>query len=138
MRSSRSTSTVTARKIATTSATTVEITYQELPPVALVTVAISLAGLVIGLNQLNPWLSPLVFLMSLMGIGGLLLRLYLAERTATQAANQSEDYAKLAQNNLAKYEPWLKANIRGQNEAVGAVVASLQQNLALARPGSPP
>jgi hypothetical protein len=75
MRSSRSTSTVTARKIATTSATTVEITYQELPPVALVTVAISLAGLVIGLNQLNPWLSPFLLVMSLMGIGGLLLRL---------------------------------------------------------------
>ena len=135
MRSGRSTSTVTARKIATTSATTVEITYQELPPVALVTVAISLAGLVIGLNQLNPWLSPLVFLMSLMGIGGLLLRLYLAERSATKSADRAEDYAKLAQSNLAKYEPWLKANIRGQNEAVGAVVASLQQNLALARPG---
>lgn len=135
MKSSRSTSTVTARTIATTSATTVEITYQQLPPVALVTVAISLAGVVIGLNQLNPWLSPLVLVLAVLGIGGLLLRLHLAERAAEKSANRAVDHTRLAESNLAKYEPWLKANIRGQNETVGAVVASLQQNLALARPG---
>ena len=135
MRSNKSPSTVTSRTITTSSARTVEITYQELSPVALVTIAISLAGLVIGLNQLNPWLSPMILVLSLLGMGGLLLRLHSAEHRAAKSADRAEDYAKLAGNNLATYEPWLKANIRGQDEAVGAVVASLQQNLALARPG---
>jgi ATP-dependent Clp protease ATP-binding subunit ClpA len=136
MKSSKSVPAVPDRRgIATGSGTTVEITYQKLSPVILVTVAISLAGVVIGLNQLNPWLSPLVLVLSVMGIGGLLIQLYFGERRATSSVNQVENYANLAESSLAKCEPWLKANIRGQNEAVGVVVASLRQNLALARSG---
>jgi hypothetical protein len=54
MKSSNSIPVVTARDIGTTSATAVEITGQQLSPITLVTVIVSLGGVMIGLNQLNP------------------------------------------------------------------------------------
>ena len=45
------------------------------------------------------------------------------------------DYEKLAATDLTRFAPWLKQNVRGQDETVDAVVSGLQRNLSLARAG---
>jgi ATP-dependent Clp protease ATP-binding subunit ClpA len=126
-------STSRVEKTTYTSVTREESTH--LSPIILVSVAISLAGAVIGLNQLNPWFSPALLLLALVGMAVLWFQDRLKKGQTAIANSPEEDYSKLASMDLGQYGSWLKTNVRGQDEAVDAIVSSLQGNVGLARPG---
>jgi ATP-dependent Clp protease ATP-binding subunit ClpA len=106
-----------------------------LSPIFLVGIAISLAGVVIGLNQLSPWFSIVLLTLALAGLATLFVLDRQKNQKALKAENREEEYARLASFDLVRYGPWLKENIRGQDEAVDSIITSLQGNLGLARPG---
>ena len=103
-------------------------------PFMLVLVAVSIAGAIFGLNAVNHWFAPALFLLACVDMA------VLAWQQAQEAKRERQeidavDYNKLAATDLARYAPWLKENVRGQEVAVDSVLASLQRNLNLARPG---
>jgi ATP-dependent Clp protease ATP-binding subunit ClpC len=116
------------------SRTVVSVTETTINPYMLIVVVLAIAGAIFGLNKVSPWFMPIVFLISCAGIG-LLIWNQRKESRRDRGEVVVADYEKLAATDLVRYGPWLKQNIRGQDETVDAVVAELQQSLSLARAG---
>lgn len=102
-----------------------------LNPFMLAMIAVTLAGAVFGLNQISAWFMPLVLAAAMAGLGFIAFQRFQNEK----ALAAGTDYAQLAATDFLRYAPWLKENVRGQDEAIDAIAASLQRNLNLARPG---
>ncbi len=103
-------------------------------PYVLIGVILAIGGAIFGLNRFNPWFMPVVFLGSCVGMG-ILIWNYRKETGRERGEVVVADYDKLAATDLTRYIPWLKQNIRGQDETVTAVVEQIQNNLSLARAG---
>jgi ATP-dependent Clp protease ATP-binding subunit ClpC len=116
------------------SRTIVSVTETTINPYMLIVVVLTIAGAIFGLNTVSHWFMPVVFLLSCAGIGFLIWN-QRKESRRDRGEVVVADYEKLAATDLVRYGPWLKQNIRGQDETVDAVVAELQQNLSLARAG---
>src|ERR1700760_1483441 len=116
------------------SRTIVSVTETTINPYMLIVVVLTIAGAIFGLNKVSPWFMPIVFLLSCAGIGLLIWNQRKASRR-DRGEVAVADYEKLAAPDLVRYGPWLKQNIRGQDETVDAVLGDLQRNLSLARAG---
>jgi ATP-dependent Clp protease ATP-binding subunit ClpA len=104
---------------------------RHLPVAVLVGLIIILTGVVIALNQVSAWFSPVLFLCALGGV------IYCGWRQGIgeQGTKRTEDYTKFSSTDFAEREQWLKMNVRGQDEAIETVVSSLTSEMAIARPG---
>jgi ATP-dependent Clp protease ATP-binding subunit ClpA len=114
--------------------TIVSVTETTISPYILIGVVMAIAGAVFALNKVSPWFMLLVFLASCLGMGILAWnfgRVSQRDRGVVVVA----DYDKLAATDLTRFLPWLKQNIRGQDETVDVVVEGIQRNLSLARAG---
>ncbi|MDQ2866796.1 MAG: AAA family ATPase [Verrucomicrobiota bacterium] len=105
-----------------------------LEPMFLVMVAIMIGGALYGLNKVNIWFAPaiLVFCCAAM------MTIWFVHRREEKRAElqiRSIDYDNIAQRDLAKYGPWLKENVRGQDQVIDEIIAALEQRFALAKPG---
>lgn len=100
-------------------------------PYLLVMLAITIAGAIFGLNKASHVFAPLFFIAALGGMGWLAWQ----QRSAENAEAKALDYTQLAATNLSSFAPWLKENVRGQDETIDSVLAELQSNLSLATPG---
>ena len=100
-------------------------------PYLLVMLAITIAGAIFGLNNVSHVFAPLVFVAALAGMGWLAWQQIRAE----QAEAKALDYTKLAATDLNSYAPWLKENLRGQDETIDSILTDLQSNFSLATPG---
>jgi ATP-dependent Clp protease ATP-binding subunit ClpA len=116
------------------SRTIVSVTETTISPYMLIVVVLAIAGAIFGLNKVSPWFMPIVFLASCVGMG-LLIWNHQKESRRDRGEVVVEDYERLAATDLTRYAPWLKQNIRGQDETVDALVDELQRNLSLARAG---
>jgi ATP-dependent Clp protease ATP-binding subunit ClpA len=116
------------------SRTIVSVTETTINPYMLIVVVLAIAGAIFELNKVSPWFMPVVFLLSCAGIG-LVIWNQRKETRRDRGEVVVADYEKLAATDLVRYGPWLKQNIRGQDETVDALVDDLQRNLSLARAG---
>jgi ATP-dependent Clp protease ATP-binding subunit ClpC len=114
--------------------TIVSVTQTTISPYMLIVVILAIAGAIFGMNKVSPWFMPIVFLASCLGMG-ILLWNHRKESRRDRGEVTLADYEKLAGTDLSRFTPWLKQNIRGQNETVDAVVEEIQRNLLLARAG---
>ena len=95
---------------------------------------ITLAGAVIALNQVNAWFSPVLLLLSIGGVVFVATRQMSAGLHSTSQARE-ENFSKLGTIDFAQTEQWLKANVRGQDEAIDIVISNLRSQIAIAQPG---
>jgi ATP-dependent Clp protease ATP-binding subunit ClpA len=105
-----------------------------LEPMFLAMAAIMIGGALFGLNKVSIWFVPAVFVICC----GAMITIWFAHRRDEKRAElqiRSIDYDKIAKQDLAKFLPWLKENVRGQDQVIEEIVAGLQQRFALARPG---
>jgi ATP-dependent Clp protease ATP-binding subunit ClpC len=109
-------------------------TFESSSPFMLVMVAVSIAGVIFGLNKVSHWFAPLIFLLSASGLGWLLWE-QMQEGRAEKGKKGAVDYAKLGAIDLTRMIPWLKENVRGQDATIEEIVEDLQRNLTLSRPG---
>ena len=116
------------------SRTIVSVTETTINPYMLILVGLAIAGAIFGLNKVSPWFMPIVFLASCAGIGFLIWK-HKKESRLDRGEVVLADYEKLAATDLTRYTPWLKQNVRGQDETVDAIANGLQRNLSLARAG---
>jgi ATP-dependent Clp protease ATP-binding subunit ClpC len=116
------------------SRTIVSMTETTINPYMLIVVVLAIAGAIFGLNKVSPWFMPVVFLASCAGMGFLFWH-HRKESLRDRGEVVVADYERLAATDLTRYAPWLKQNIRGQDETVDAVVSELQRSLSLARAG---
>jgi hypothetical protein len=107
---------------------------QPLAPAMLVGLIVTLAGAAIALNQVSPWFSPVLVLVSLGGLVFVALRQTSAGLHNPSRARE-ENFSKLGTIDFAQTEQWLKANVRGQDEAIEIVISSLRSQVAIAQPG---
>jgi ATP-dependent Clp protease ATP-binding subunit ClpC len=114
--------------------TIVSVTQTTINPYMLIVVVLAIAGAIFGINKVNPWFMLIVFLASCGGMGMVLWN-HRKENRRESGETALTDYEKLSATDLVRFVPWLKQNIRGQNETVDAVVEGLQRNLLLARAG---
>jgi len=114
--------------------TIVSVTQTTINPYMLMVVVLAIAGAIFGINQVSPWFMLIVFLASCAGMG-IVLWNHRRENRRESGEAALTDYEKLAATDLVRFVPWLKQNIRGQNETVDVVVEGLQRNLSLARTG---
>ncbi len=116
------------------SRTIVSVTETTINPYMLILVGLAIAGAIFGLNKVSPWFMPIVFLASCAGIG-ILIWNHRKDSRRDRGEVAVADYEKLAATDLIRFAPWLKQNVRGQDETVNGVVGELQRNLSLARAG---
>ena len=116
------------------SRTIVSVTETTINPYMFILVGLAIAGAIFGLNKVSPWFMPIIFLASCAGIGFLIWK-HRKESRIDRGEVVLADYEKLAATDLSRYTPWLKQNVRGQDETVDAIVDGLQRNLSLARAG---
>ena len=114
--------------------TIVSVTQTTINPYMLMVVFLAIAGAIFGINKVSPWFMLIVFLASCAGMG-IVLSSHRKENRRESGEAALTDYEKLAATDLVRFVPWLKQNIRGQNETVDVVVEGLQRNLSLARTG---
>jgi ATP-dependent Clp protease ATP-binding subunit ClpC len=100
-------------------------------PYLLAMVAVAVAGAIVGLNGASHVFAPLLLIAALAGMGWLAWQEFRSE----QAKAKALDYTKMAAIDLSSYGPWLKENVRGQDEVVDSILAQLQANLGLATSG---
>ena len=115
--------------------TIVSVTQTTINPYMLIVVVLAIAGAIFGINKVSPWFMLIIFLASCAGMGIVLFESFRKENLRDRGEVAVADYEKLAATDLTRYAPWLKQNIRGQDETVDAVVSELQRNLSLARAG---
>jgi ATP-dependent Clp protease ATP-binding subunit ClpA len=102
-------------------------------PYMLVLAALALASGIFGLNKINPLFMPILLGISCLGMGLVIWAEWRGHRRV--AKDQESESIRLSKIDIKGFEPWLKQNIRGQDETVEAVIADLQRSLLLARPG---
>jgi ATP-dependent Clp protease ATP-binding subunit ClpA len=107
---------------------------QPLAPAMLVGLIVTLAGAVIALNQVSPWFSPVLLLISIGGMVFTAIRQTSAVPASSNRARE-ENFSKLGAIDFAQTEQWLKANVRGQDEAIEIVISSLRSQVAIAQRG---
>jgi ATP-dependent Clp protease ATP-binding subunit ClpB len=107
---------------------------QPLAPAMLVGLVVTLAGAVVALNQVSAWFSPVLLLISIGGVVFVALRQTSAVPASSSQARE-ENFSKLGTINFAQTEQWLKANVRGQDEAIEIVISSLRSQVAIAQAG---
>ena len=107
---------------------------QPLAPAMLVGLIVTLAGAVIALNQVSPWFSPVLLLISIGGMVFVAIRQTGAVPASSSRARE-ENFSKLGTIDFAQTEQWLKANVRGQDEAIEIVISSLRSQVAIAQRG---
>jgi ATP-dependent Clp protease ATP-binding subunit ClpC len=100
-------------------------------PYLLAMVAVAVAGAIVGLNGASHVFAPLLLIAALVGMGWLAWQEFRSE----QAQAKALDYTKMAAIDLSSYGPWLKENVRGQDEVVDSILGQLQANLGLATSG---
>jgi ATP-dependent Clp protease ATP-binding subunit ClpA len=100
-------------------------------PYLLAMLAVTIAGAIFGLNGASHIFAPLLLIAAIAGMGWLAWQ----QLRSAQAEANALDYTKLAAIDLSSYGPWLKENVRGQDEAVDSILSQLQANLALATSG---
>jgi ATP-dependent Clp protease ATP-binding subunit ClpC len=105
-------------------------------PFQLIMMVVILSGAVIGLNKVSPLIAPGILAASLVGIAVLMLR---GRAEARQEAGKAHlvDHAKLNKMSVARFLPWLKENVRGQDAVVDVISSELERGLRLAKPGRP-
>jgi ATP-dependent Clp protease ATP-binding subunit ClpA len=107
---------------------------QPLAPAMFVGLIITLSGAVIALNQVNAWFSPVLLLLAIGGVVFVATRQMNAGLHGRTRARE-ENFSKLGTTDFAQTEQWLKANVRGQDEAIDIVISSLRSQIAIAQPG---
>lgn len=100
-------------------------------PYHLAIVLVIVATAIFGLNKASPLFAPGILAASVLGMIVIAIWQWRSDRAEAKAL----DYTKLAGIDLAPYGPWLKENVRGQDEAVDAILSELQANLSLATSG---
>jgi ATP-dependent Clp protease ATP-binding subunit ClpC len=105
-----------------------------LNPFTLAMLAIMIGGALFGLNKISVWFAPAVLVLSCCAMVIIWTR-HDRDRKRAELQIRSVDYDKLGQLDLRKYVPWLKENVRGQDQVIDEIVDSLQQRFALAKPG---
>jgi ATP-dependent Clp protease ATP-binding subunit ClpA len=100
-------------------------------PYFLAMVLVMVATAIFGLNKVSPLFAPGLLAASILGMIVVAVRQWRSDRAQAKAL----DYTKLAAIDLIPFGPWLKENVRGQDEAVDSILAQLQANLALATSG---
>jgi ATP-dependent Clp protease ATP-binding subunit ClpC len=114
--------------------TIVSVTQTTINPYMLMVVVLAIAGAIFGINKVSHWFMLIIFSASCAGMG-IVLWNHRRENRRESGEAALTDYEKLAATDLVRFVPWLKQNIRGQNETVDVVVEGLQRNLSLARTG---
>jgi len=105
-------------------------------PYQLIMLVVILSGAVIGLNKVNPFIAPGILAASLIGIIVLVVRARMESRREAGKAHLV-DHAKLNKMSVARFLPWLKENVRGQDAVVDVIASELERGLRLAKPGRP-
>jgi ATP-dependent Clp protease ATP-binding subunit ClpA len=103
-------------------------------PLPLVSATIMAVLTTATLNRISVWFAPLLFLCCVVGMVVVIQARLRAERVRKLGA-QAVDYTKLAATDTARLLPWLKENLRGHDEVVESIFASLSKSVQLARPG---
>jgi ATP-dependent Clp protease ATP-binding subunit ClpB len=107
---------------------------QPLAPAMFVGLIITLAGAVIALNQVSAWFSPVLLLLAIGGVVFVATRQMSAGLHGSSQARE-ENFSKLGTIDFTQTEQWLKANVRGQDEAIDIVISNLRSQIAIAQPG---
>ena len=100
-------------------------------PYLLAILLVMVATAIFGLNKVSPLFAPGLLAASILGMIVVAVRQWRSDRAQAEAL----DYTKLAAIDLTSFGPWLKENVRGQDEAVDSILAQLQANLGLATSG---
>lgn len=98
-------------------------------PLVLAAAAIGVMLGLYSLHQKFPVLMPLLFGLSVVALG---LRLSFLRKSRDAAT--AVDFEELKGQDIARYTPWLKENLRGHDLVVDEVTKSIQQNIGLAGP----
>lgn len=105
-----------------------------LNPFTLAMLTIMIGGALFGLSKVSTWFAPVILVLSVCAM----IAIWFAHDRANKRAELQitvVDYDKLAQLDVTKYLPWLKENVRGQDDVIDEIVANLQRHLALAKRG---
>lgn len=103
-----------------------------LPPIYLVTALIGIGGGLYGLYMRFPQLAPYLFVSSALALAW---RSYAVWRMQQENAGDAIDFPRLRRFDLGSRGARLKDQLRGHDEVVDGVVASLRRSLSLAGPG---
>lgn len=105
-----------------------------LNPFMLLMLATMVGGTLFGLNKVSQWIAPAILAVSCVGMAAVWI-MHDRDRKKAELQISSVDYGRLAQTDISQYLPWLKENVRGQDEVIDEIGTSLQQRFALAKPG---
>jgi len=106
----------------------------QIHPFILISLVMSLSGAVIGLNRVSIWFAPVILGIAIAGMSSVAVSTRREERRRRGAAG-AIDYSRLMATPVAQFIPWLKDNVRGHDRVIDAVMAELERNLRLAKPG---
>lgn len=106
----------------------------QIHPFLLMSLVLSLGGSIIALNRLSTWFAPAIIGVALVGMGSVAASTRREERRRRGAAGPI-DYRRLMTTPVAQFIPWLKTNVRGHDRVIDGVMAELERNLRLAKPG---
>ncbi len=93
---------------------------------------IAIGTLILGADHVSKWATAGIFAASLVA---LVVVIVLDRQKQIQGSGKSVDYARLASINFSRMAPWLKENLRGHDAQVDEIATSVQEELAVARPG---
>ena len=109
-------------------------TESSLNPFTLAMLAIMIGGALFGLNKVSIWFAPAILAVSCLAMVAIWI-LHDRDRKKAELQISTINHDHLAQTNLTQYLPWLKENVRGQDHVIDEIGESIQQRLALAKPG---
>lgn len=90
-------------------------------------------GLVVALNRINVWYP--VAVLAICAAGMLIVALVRRRATTKDRGGAHVDYGRLGRLQPRALAPWIKQNLRGHDAVVDSVLADIERNLSLARPG---
>lgn len=94
----------------------------------------SLIGIATGLytiHQRNPAITPFLFAASLLA---LIVRVWLLRQDDSTDPETKLDFSQLRLQDVVRYGPWLKENLRGHDAVIDEILRDIQQGLSLAGP----
>ena len=114
--------------------TTSDASSSSLNPFLLVMVVVAVGGVIFALNRASIWYAPAILAAAVVGMVALAVRHAREKKLDRQQASRV-NYSRLASMSLAPSVSWLKANVRGHDPVIEAVVSEIDRNLRLARQG---
>src|SRR5438034_1377623 len=97
------------------SSSSTDSSASQLNPFLLLMMVIMIAGAIFALNKVSIWFAPAFLIASVTGMT-VLATVHHRDQKREQQQLSSVDYKRLTSTNISKYAPWLKENIRGQDE----------------------